>query len=609
MSTPDFLRAAGRILNSGQARTLTLTGNIHDLFPLGHGAERRHVPIVPFLSAHWDLPDVILVVYELNAPVRFGRAADREKVREAWLEWRTGRTVDQLAVEQMLATGGRRAELAAALGQFDEILNDVAGKPTVALEFLRQLCLCARGAATPGNPATRRLTERLLILIEAADFLLPDGPVAQLNDSDRQRVSICADWFGDPGFMAGTDSVVLLTESRALLNQRLARLPQVLTVEVPAPDGETRRDFIATFTTHEMAPDHPPLVDPAIDLVGATAGLSLHALGQLLRGARHDRRPLTPAQVNAKVEAYIQSELGEGVVEFKKPTHTLQAVVGNQRLKEFLISDFIPRLRAGGSDTISGAAVGGPVGGGKTFIFEAVATELDLPVLVLKNLRSQWFGQTDIIFERLRRVLTALARVLIFVDEADTQFGGVGPDTHETERRLTGKVQGMMSDPALRGRVIWLLITARVHRLSPDLRRPGRAGDLIIPALDPTADDRLAWLNWVLQPVCPEGVPPELLAQVDRATADWSAAQFAALRGELGSKHRITNNPLGNTPMILRIVRDQLSPAISQVRRYQTLQALVNCTRRCLLPDPEISDADRARWSEEIRTLEAAGIQ
>ena len=73
----------------------------------------------------------------------------------------------------------------------------------------------------------------------------------------------------------------------------------------------------------------------------------------------------------------------------------------------------------------------------------------------------------------------ALSKVIIFVDEADTQFGGVGSDTHETERRLTGKLQAMMSDTALRGRVALLLVTARIHQLSPDIRRPGRVGDLI----------------------------------------------------------------------------------------------------------------------------------
>ena len=78
-----------------------------------------------------------------------------------------------------------------------------------------------------------------------------------------------------------------------------------------------------------------------------------------------------------------------------------------------------------------------------------------------------WFGQTDVIFERLRRLLMALVKVLIFVDEADTQFGSVGTDAHSTERRLTGKIQAMMSDPQLRGNITWLLMTARIYQLSP----------------------------------------------------------------------------------------------------------------------------------------------
>ena len=41
--------------------------------------------------------------------------------------------------------------------------------------------------------------------------------------------------------------------------------------------------------------------------------------------------------------------------------------------------------------------MGGAIGSGKTFIFEAVAAELDMVVLVLKNIRSQWYGQTDVL--------------------------------------------------------------------------------------------------------------------------------------------------------------------------------------------------------------------
>ena len=309
-----------------------------------------------------------------------------------------------------------------------------------------------------------------------------------------------------------------------------------------------------------------------------------------------------------KVEQFIGAQLGDDVVEFKKPTHTLDDVIGFSKLKDFIRRELLPRMRTSGPDAISGAAVAGPIGGGKTFIFEAAAAELDLPVLVLKNIRSQWFGQTDVIFERLRRVLEALQKALIFVDEADTQFGGVGADAHETERRLTGKIQQMMSDTRLRGRIIWLLMTARIHLLSPDIRRPGRAGDLIIPVLDPEGDDRIEFLKWVLKGVLPSSLPASEadILRLDSLTVGYSSASFASLRSHL--KAKAAASPL-TLDAIEAIVRDHIPPAIESTRRYQTLQALVNCTRRSLLPDPTVPNEARELWQAEIRKLELLGIR
>ncbi|MCA9200600.1 MAG: ATP-binding protein, partial [Planctomycetales bacterium] len=293
---------------------------------------------------------------------------------------------------------------------------------------------------------------------------------------------------------------------------------------------------------------------------------------------------------------------GEDVVEFKKPSHLIKDLKGNSKLKAFIQRELLPRFKAPPDKALTGAAVAGPIGGGKTFIFEAVASEMDVPVLVLKSIRSQWYGQTDVIFERLRRVLEALDKVVIFVDEADTQFGGVGQESHSTERRLTGKIQAMMSDPRLKGRVIWLLMTARIHLLSPDIRRPGRVGDLIIPVLDPEGEDRQEFLRWLLSPVLKE--PSEAdIQKVDVLTEGYSAASFASLRSQLKA------SDVDSIDQIVQIVNDQILPAIGQTRRYQTLQALVNCTRRSLLPDPNVTEEDRERWQAEIRQLELLGVR
>ena len=53
-------------------------------------------------------------------------------------------------------------------------------------------------------------------MIEAADMLLPagSGDVASLNDKQLHRIGIVQDWFSDPAFMNGGDSVILFAESR-----------------------------------------------------------------------------------------------------------------------------------------------------------------------------------------------------------------------------------------------------------------------------------------------------------------------------------------------------------------------------------------------------------
>jgi len=599
----DFYTDVARIINAGQSRSVLLTGNVHDLFFSSGKGGGEYATLLQFLCEKCQVEGVTILVYELNGPIRLFSGAEHDELKRSWTAWRMNVEPDELPIHSV-ADRRKKQDRDLLEADFERNLRDAIGKPTLALEFLRQLAICSRAKTPKGRSFLR---DDLLILIEAADFLLPagSGDLAQLSQTDRQRVAIVQDWFSDPAFLAGRDSVLLIAESRGIVHPRVSKLPQVLSVEVPAPDIETRQHYIEWFIGHADIPD-PKLWGSVETLARYTAGLSLHALRQLLIGSSYSQEELTANEVVAKVEEFIQAQLGDDVIEFKKPTHTLDDVIGFTRLKEFIADELLPRFQSAGPDALPGAGVAGPIGGGKTFIFEAVAGALDMPVLVLKNIRSQWFGQTDVIFERLRRVLEALVKVVIFVDEADTQFGGVGPGAHATERRLTGKIQQMMSDPKLRGRVIWLLMTARIHLLSPDIRRPGRVGDLILPILDPQGEDRNAFLRWVLEGVKTLEVDNDSVTRLDALTPGYSAAAFASLRSNLKAKAHGKKLDLAG---VEAIVRDHIPPAIQKTRRYQTLQALVNCTRRSLLPDPTIDDGARERWQAEILELEAEGIR
>ena len=148
---------------------------------------------------------------------------------------------------------------------------------------------------------------------------------------------------------------------------------------------------------------------------------------------------------------------------------------------------------------------------------------------------------------------------------------------------------------------MWLLMTARIHLLSPDIRRPGRVGDLIIPVLDPEGDDRAAFVRWVLSAVVPEPTDQDI-QRLDEMTEGYSAAAFASLRSQLKA------SDVDSVDQIVEIVRDHIPPAIGLTRRYQTLQAMINCTRRSLLPNPNFTAKEGEEWQLSIRELERMGI-
>lgn len=583
----EFFTRFARMLNSGQSRSVVLCGNIDDLFWDGDS----YVPLIPFVGKKAKAGGVIQLVYELDGPIRMS-PEDRRDLADAWIRWKAGLDAGSLTSRELSRQESQADQLRA---EFDQHVRDAIGNSTQALEFLRQLTNCSRAA----------LRSNLLIIIQAADMLLPagSGDTSSLDDRQMRRISMVQAWFGDPAFVSGGDTVCLVAESRSLIHSRIVNLPQVISVNVPAPVTADRKHYIDNFIEHSDR--QPQLWASPQELAELCAGLPNRAIRQLLAGSAYASEPLTPTHVLRKVEEFIQSQLGDDIVEFKKPGHRLEQVVGFSQLKDFLHRELIPRFKATGEQALPGAVVAGPIGGGKTFIFEAVAAEIEVPVLVLKSLRCQWFGQTDVIFERLRRVLEALEKVIIVVDEADMQFGRVDGSADPAERRLAGKMQAMMSDPGLRGKVIWLLMTARVQRLSPEIRRPGRVGDLIIPVLDPRDDDRREFIKWVLQatPLSAED-HKSLTEQLDDIVLahDYSAAAFAALRLQLEAQQPTDHDA------VMNIAGDIIPPAIGLTRRYQTLQALVNCTRRSLLPASDTANATREDWENELRELERQGI-
>ncbi|HWC16780.1 MAG TPA: ATP-binding protein, partial [Terriglobales bacterium] len=128
-----------------------------------------------------------------------------------------------------------------------------------------------------------------------------------------------------------------------------------------------------------------------------------------------------------------------------------------------------------------------PVGTGKTYLVECLSGEAGVPVVKLKNFRDKWVGSTEGNLEKIFRLLQALGRCYVFIDEADQALGR--RDAGQNDSGLSGRIYSMiaeeMGSSKNRGKIIWVLASSRPDLIEVDLKRPGRI-DTKIP-LFPTA--------------------------------------------------------------------------------------------------------------------------
>ena len=111
-------------------------------------------------------------------------------------------------------------------------------------------------------------------------------------------------------------------------------------------------------------------------------------------------------------------------------------------------------------------------------------------------------------------------------------------------------------------------------------------------------------------------LPDETVERLLELTKDYSAASFASLRSDLEAANLHKNNSSATSDEtgeltldeIIAVVEDRILPDIGPIRRYQTLQALVNCTRKSLLPC-EYSPEIRESWVKQIAQLEVMGVR
>lgn len=451
----------------------------------------------------------------------------------------------------------------------------------------------------------RRLAEghRLALVVEFAEMLAP-AVGSSLSPEERATLLYFLRWAQDPLFLRSDMTIILLAESLSELHPKLTANPHISAVRIPYPDSGLRQAFITARVREKELSLETKLSPPTTptSLAALMGGLTLVQVDKLLAEIAESEVPWSEAQLLERKKLLVEAQAG-GLVEFLSTHFTLDYVAGHHAAKAYLRS-IAAALKAGHTAVIPmGFLITGPVGTGKTFLIRCFAGEIGIPMVQLKNFRSPWVGETEANLERILALLEALAPIAVVIDEADTQLGGRDREGDSgVSARVFGRLANFMSDPRNRGRILWFLLTARPDLLPVDFKRQGRAEEHI-PLFAPTTPaEKQEMVQALAQRL---GLPVEVLPDSkwdqlpDFSGAEWEAiltrARFLALTEGADAP---------TWAHIQKVLEDFLPPTYPEEIAYMTYLAILECTRRSLLP-PIYQGLSRAELFEKVEALRA----
>jgi SpoVK/Ycf46/Vps4 family AAA+-type ATPase len=474
------------------------------------------------------------------------------------------------------------------MAKLNTLIEESKYKPLGQIVLLQELFRVIRNARQHGQAEESKKVKPMCVVIRHAGSFFPQGNWDKLSESDRGRLVAFLTFVQDRSFVDSTDLIILVSDTKSDLNERIPVLPNAAHVEIALPDQDERLNFVR----------HIKATDGNIKLGGMnqtqfceiTAGLTLPNINDLIEESQATGEPITSEIILQEVNKLIQAKLGE-TIKVKYPTHTSDDIVGYGKVVKILKSVF--RRCENPETAVSAIIVSGPNGVGKTFQVEGVAHESGRIVIELGNMRDSLYGGTDKGFEIFAWFIRTFGKILILMDEAHTALGSVhSPNTHETERRLHGNILKMMGNPAYLGKVLWCLMTSRPDELDPDTK--SRA-PIQIPVFDLKGDERKEFVKQLFKRKGIEISDDELEKILER-TKHYSSRDFGFFVAETLTQMKETQ---GITPLQVLDIWSASTSIVTE-RYAQALIASQNCSYPDLLPE---DFKDRSKCETELRDL------
>jgi SpoVK/Ycf46/Vps4 family AAA+-type ATPase len=566
---PGWAARTAQLYFSGTTSMFVVHGNTFDYVRQSGDSPPRYGTLAEFLAeqlfGRWDM----VLHYDLARGLRCLAGRSPERLKE------------------MVALANKR------VGDLTALPKDPSTALAVLDRFVRR-----------NTMAEEKDQLRAAIVIDHASYVVPRGEPGRMSLPTSTHLVTLLNWASSPYVKRLNMAFLLLDIRLADLSERLASNPHVASIEVPLPEECEREQFLEVILGER---DPSSFSDFGTgEIAKLTAGVSLTDLNILVQSSIETGQRLDDDRFRDIKKTLIERQ-AQGLLEFIEPRWNLDMVVGHVAAKKRLQDD-AELLKRGRLDSVPmGYLLCGPVGTGKSFLAQCATGSIGIPCVKLKNFRSKYVGETEGNLERVLSVLRSMGPVAVIVDEADAMLGDRDQSGDSgVSSRIFGAIAAQMGDTAYRGRILWMLLTARPDLLPIDIKRQGRA-EVHIPLFYPTTDEEIREFFAVLARKVGAALAGEDIPETVPHKGHISGADIEGLVGRawrvslLQGQERITREALQET------VDSFLPSTQSLERELQEIAAIIECTDKEFLTPPAVERMEalggRSKLQERLTAI------
>jgi AAA+ superfamily predicted ATPase len=556
---PSWALQIADLYFSRTTSVFVLTGNTYDLVPLNDvdapgRAEFGAIPefLAEQLFGRWDL----VLHYDLGRGLRVFAGRNEKRLKD------------------MVALATRR------IGDLSTVKNDPGIVFTLLDLFVRENIMSA---------PEKQLSAA--IIVSHASYLFPMGEPGHLSASASSMAVTLLNWATSSHVKSLEMAFVLIDDRRTDISDRITGNPYVAAIEVPLPSETERLAFVRDVAS--VSDDWKTCSDYTPEQLGSlSAGMSLNDLSVLIKSAVDGRQRLDSSLFREMKKRLIERQC-QGLLEFIEPKWKLDTVIGHEAAKARLRED-ATLLSRGQLDSVPmGYLLSGPVGTGKSFLAMCAAGEIGIPCVMLKNFRSKYVGETEGNLERVLSVLRAMGPVMVVIDEADAALGDRDSDGDAgTSCRVFGMIATQIGDTRYRGKILWMLLTARPDLLPIDIKRQGRA-EVHIPLFYPFEDEELTKMFVMLAKKLGTTLDPKDVPTIPQKGM-LSGADVEGIVGRAWRKSLLAGATAITAESLKEVISQFLPSTQGLEKELQETAAIIECTDREFLPKPIVERMEKA---------------